>query len=133
MADVRKPFAQAAGVVLKQIQKLESTISGHSGDQDTLINQLEALHKDLQGLEEKRELLAVDIPVDLLRTIDEGGNPDVFTAGIFERANRSNQLSKGKAQAFAGFRDGLLRAAEASYPAEAEAYKALQPAQRKEP
>ena len=29
-------------------------------------------------------------------------------------------------------RDGLLRAAEASYPAEAEAYKALQPAQRKE-
>ena len=128
----------------------------------------------------------MDIPVDLLRTIDEGGNPDVFTAGIFERANRSNQLSKGKAQAFAGFRcslphmpparvaflatvvstdwsawpmpgpgsrrmtanrespqcmpsaslacrDGLLRAAEASYPAEAEAYKALQPAQRKEP
>ena len=64
----------------------------------------EALHKDLQSLEEKRELLAVDVPVDLLRTIDEGGNPDVFTADIFERANRSNQLSKGKAQAFASFR-----------------------------
>ena len=69
----------------------------------------EALHKDLQSLEEKRELLAVDVPVDLLRTIDEGGNPDVFTAGIFERANRSNQLSKGKAQAFASFRCSLPR------------------------
>ena len=64
----------------------------------------EVLHKDLQSLEEKRELLAVDVPVDLLRTIDEGGSPDVFTADIFERANRSNQLSKGKAQAFASFR-----------------------------
>ena len=64
----------------------------------------ETLHKDLQALEQKRELLAVDVPVDLLRTIDEGGNPDVFTAEIFERANRANQLSKGKAQAFASFR-----------------------------
>ena len=49
----------------------------------------------------------MDVPVDLLRTIDEGGNPDVFTADIFERANRSNQLSKGKAQAFASFRCSL--------------------------
>ncbi len=64
----------------------------------------ETLHKDLQALEQKRELLAVDVPVDLLRTIDEGGSPDVFTAEIFERANRANQLSKGKTQAFAGFR-----------------------------
>ena len=46
----------------------------------------------------------MDVPVDLLRAIDEGGNPDVFTAEIFERANRANQLSKGKAEAFASFR-----------------------------
>lgn len=64
----------------------------------------ETLHKDLQSLEQKRDLLPVDVPVDLLRAIDEGGNPDVFTADIFERANRGNQLSKGKAQAFADFR-----------------------------
>ena len=60
--------------------------------------------KDLQTLEQKRDLLAVDVPVDLLRAIDEGGNPDVFTAEVFERANRANQLSKGKAEAFATFR-----------------------------
>ena len=64
----------------------------------------EKFQKDLQSLEQKRDLLAVDVPVELLRAIDEGGNPDVFTAELFERANRSNQLSKGKAEAFAGFR-----------------------------
>ena len=64
----------------------------------------EKFQKDLQSLEQKRDLLAVDVPVDLLRAIDEGGNPDVFTAQIFEHANRANQLSKGKAEAFASFR-----------------------------
>ena len=64
----------------------------------------EKFQKDLQSLQQKRDLLAVDVPVDLLRAIDEGGNPDAFTAQIFERANRANQLSKGKAEAFAIFR-----------------------------
>ena len=64
----------------------------------------EKFQKDLQSLEQKRDLLAVDVPVDLLRAVDDGGNPDVFTAEVFERANRANQLSKGKAEAFASFR-----------------------------
>ena len=69
-----------------------------------LLESREIFQKDLQTLEQKRDLLAVDVPIDLLRAIDEGGNPDVFTAEVFERANRANQLSKGKAEAFASFR-----------------------------
>lgn len=60
--------------------------------------------KELSGLAAEREALAVDIPVELLAHIDEGGNPDVFTAEVFQRANRANQLAKGKAVAFAGLR-----------------------------
>lgn len=59
---------------------------------------------DLGGLASHRGGLAVDIPVELLRYVDEGGNPDVFTSEIFQRANRSNQLAKGKVEAFAAFR-----------------------------
>ncbi|CAL5229814.1 g13215 [Coccomyxa viridis] len=131
MSDVRKTFRQAADTVLKQIQELEASVSNYGGDPDTLIHQLEKFQKDLQTLEQKRDLLAVDVPVDLLRAIYEGGNPDVFTAEVFERANRANQLSKGKAEAFTTFRDSLLKGAETCYPSEAEAYKALLPPPKK--
>ncbi len=59
---------------------------------------------ELGGLASHREALAVDVPVELLRYVDEGGNPDAFTSEIFQRANRSNQLVKGKVEAFASFR-----------------------------
>ncbi len=59
---------------------------------------------ELGGLSSHREALAVDVPVELLRYIDEGGNPDAFTSEIFNRANRSNQLAKGKVEAFGAFR-----------------------------
>jgi mediator of RNA polymerase II transcription subunit 10 len=59
---------------------------------------------ELGSLASQREALAVDIPVELLRYIDEGGNPDVFTAEVFEQANKANQEAKGKVEAFAAFR-----------------------------
>lgn len=59
---------------------------------------------ELGGLAEQRESLAVEVPVELLRYVDEGGNPDVFTAETFRRANRGNQLAKGRVQAFAQLR-----------------------------
>lgn len=43
----------------------------------------------------------------LCRYIDEGGNPDSYTAEIFNRANRANQYSKGKGEALEAFRFGL--------------------------
>lgn len=38
------------------------------------------------------------------RYIDEGGNPDSYTAEVFERANKANQLSKGKVESLQAFR-----------------------------
>lgn len=62
------------------------------------------LISELGTLSSQREALAVEVPVELLKYIDEGGNPDVFTAEVFELANRANQLAKGKVEALANFR-----------------------------
>jgi mediator of RNA polymerase II transcription subunit 10 len=39
--------------------------------------------------------------------VDEGRNPDIYTREIVELTRKSNQLLKGKMEAFASFRDVL--------------------------
>ena len=68
----------------------------------------QGLVAELEELSALRETVNVEVPVDLLRCVDEGGSPDLFTAEIFRRANRANQLAKGKAEALRGFRCALL-------------------------
>lgn len=41
------------------------------------------------------------------RYVDEGGNPDDYTVNFFHRANRGNQLAKGKSEAFVAFRSAF--------------------------
>ena len=60
--------------------------------------------EELSKLQQLREAVKVDVPVELLQHIDEGGNPDVFTSDLFKRSLRANQLSKGKVEAFRTFR-----------------------------
>ena len=72
-----------------------------------------------------REAVAVDVPVELLQYVDGGGNPDAFTADVFRRANRGNQLAKGRAAALRGCRGALLAEARAAVPEDAAAYLAL--------
>lgn len=50
----------------------------------------------------------MDVPTELLAVIDGGGSPDEFTAAVFRRGNRANQLAKGKAVALTELRDALL-------------------------
>jgi hypothetical protein len=72
-----------------------------------------------------REAVAVDVPVELLQFVDGGGNPDAFTADVFRRANRGNQLAKGRAAALRGFRGALLAEARSAFPEDTAAYLAL--------
>lgn len=83
------------------------------------------LHSSLGQLAhpQTREGAAVDVPVELLAALDDGLAPDAFTVQVFRRANRSNQLSKGKAAAVAALRDALLSEAAVKFPEAARAYK----------
>lgn len=83
------------------------------------------LHSSLGNLAQPqiREGAAVDVPVELLAALDDGLAPDAFTVQVFRRANRSNQLSKGKAAAVAALKDALLSEAAVKFPEAARAYK----------
>jgi hypothetical protein len=66
---------------------------------------------------------SVDVPVELLAALDDGGSPDEFTAAAFRRGARANQLAKGKAAALAALRDATLTGAEAAFPVAAAQYR----------
>jgi mediator of RNA polymerase II transcription subunit 10 len=44
-----------------------------------------------------------------LTYVDNGRNPDIYTREFVEGARRSNQLMKGKMEAFGSFRDVLAQ------------------------
>jgi mediator of RNA polymerase II transcription subunit 10 len=47
------------------------------------------------------------VPQELIQYVDSGRNPDIYTREFVEGARRSNQLMKGKVEAFGDFRDIL--------------------------
>jgi mediator of RNA polymerase II transcription subunit 10 len=48
--------------------------------------------------------------------VDNGRNPDIYTRELVEAARKSNQLMKGKTEAFAGMRDALADAMRTAMP-----------------
>ena len=56
---------------------------------------------------EVRKVELPDVPPELIAYVDGGRNPDIYTREFVELARRSNQLMKGKEEAFGGFRDVL--------------------------
>lgn len=89
------------------------------------LNHSSDLHSSLGNLAQPnvREGAAVDVPVELLTALDDGLAPDAFTVQVFRRANRCNQLSRGKAAAVAALRDALLSEAALKFPEAARAYR----------
>ncbi|KAG0652021.1 Mediator of RNA polymerase II transcription subunit 10 [Hyphodiscus hymeniophilus] len=55
-------------------------------------------------------------PPELLTYVDNGRNPDIYTREFAEGARRSNQLIKGKMEAFGEFRDVLATEMAKVYP-----------------
>ncbi len=86
-----------------------------------------SLHASLAALkgEHHRAALAVDVPLDLVAAVDAGTHPDDFTAGVFARAHRGNQLAAGKAAALGALSAELLQAAKVAFPEPAAEYAAL--------
>lgn len=68
------------------------------------------------------------IPVDVVRFVDEGRNPDEFTKDLINNCIQRNQATKGKVDAFKTIRKHLLEEIEDAYPEETEAYRALRSA-----
>ncbi|KAI9812167.1 MAG: RNA polymerase II mediator complex subunit [Pycnora praestabilis] len=60
--------------------------------------------------------LLPSIPPEIITYVEDGRNPDIYTREFVELAKRGNQYLKGKAEAFASFRDVLAEEIRVSLP-----------------
>ena len=63
----------------------------------------------LLDLDKQAPQIAVHVPREILIYVQEGRNPEIYTREFVEVVMRQNQKLKGKADAFAQFRDILAR------------------------
>ena len=56
------------------------------------------------------------MPLELIKYVDGGRNPDIYTREFVELVRRNNQLAKGKQSAFASFRDVLAGEMDKAMP-----------------
>ena len=57
-----------------------------------------------------------NIPPELIKYVEGGRNPDIYTREFLELVRRGNQLMRGKMQAFAVFRDVLAEQIVSAMP-----------------
>lgn len=75
-----------------------------------------SLVQKLVDLDEQAPQIAVHIPREIIVYVQEGRNPEIYTREFVEVVMRQNQKLKGKADAFAQFRDILAREWAAATP-----------------
>ncbi|MCO5568299.1 hypothetical protein L7F22_021998 [Adiantum nelumboides] len=112
--------------LLHQLHCSVSSFTLHS--QPTLLDRLNGVMKELSVMHSAAEDCHFQIPIDVIRLVDDGKNPDEFTRDLLNNCIQRNQATKGKVDAFKALRKHLLEEVEEAYPEETEAYRALRTA-----
>ncbi|KAI5057365.1 hypothetical protein GOP47_0027380 [Adiantum capillus-veneris] len=114
---------------LALLHQLHCSISSFTlPSQLTLLDRLNGVMKELSIVHSAAEDCHFQIPIDVIRLVDEGKNPDEFTKELLNNCIQRNQATKGKVDAFKALRKHLLEEVEEAYPEETEAYRALRTA-----
>lgn len=122
----RQPVVTTLERLLWKIQEMEATVKLYPANGAELIeDRLYKFLEDLRSLKQLSEPMSNRIPIDLLRYVDEGGNPDLYTKEMFKAAVRDNQLVKGKVTAVKSLYDSILTEVEALNPDATEDYKRM--------
>ncbi|DBA86457.1 TPA: hypothetical protein ACH3X2_005441 [Trebouxia sp. C0005] len=125
----QKALLQSLRASLLKVQELEQTVGNFSGDQQLLDVQLNNLIASLKDLQSKQGACSgTEVPIDVLRALDAGGNPDIATLDLFTQSLQENQATKGKIQALCQLRDNLSKEAQEAYPDVSSSYQALKAA-----
>jgi len=77
------------------------------------LNQLIAQYQEIDDL---KEGLHANIPMEAVKFVEEGQNPDEFTAAFLERAVGENQFTHGKIRAVSDFREQLTSQLKEAFP-----------------
>lgn len=125
----QKALLQSVRASLLKVEELEQTVGTFSGDQTLLDIQLNNLIASLKDLQSKQGACSgTEVPIDVLRALDAGGNPDIATLDLFTQSLQENQATKGKIQALSQLRDNLSKEAQEAYPHVSSSYQALKAA-----
>ncbi|KAH7864073.1 hypothetical protein Vadar_025406 [Vaccinium darrowii] len=108
------------------IHQLYLTVSSFNvASQLPLLQRLNSLVLELDNMTKLAEECNIQVPLHILNLIDDGKNPDEFTRDILNDCIARNQVTKGKADAFKGFRKHLLEELEQAFPDEVESYREI--------
>lgn len=83
----------------------------HKPTRELMNTQIGRLHASLQRIHSMSisPNLLPEIPPEIIEYVDGGRNPDIYNREFVELARRSNQLLKGKEEAFGSFTDVFAR------------------------
>ena len=108
------------------VHEVERTVKDFArGDDDVLAERINAFVASLNQVRSTCAEVDVQIPLDLLRRVDAGANPNRFVVDAFHSCVIENQKVKGKATQLAAFKKALLEEASAAFPEEAKAFLRL--------
>ncbi|KAK4155185.1 transcription factor subunit Med10 of mediator complex-domain-containing protein [Chaetomidium leptoderma] len=105
--------------VLVQVSNYDTTPGRPT--RDALVQDFQTLDTTLAQLHTNAHHLPTPsankgIPEPLIEYVENGRNPDIYTREFVELVRRTNQLARGKAHAFGGFRDVLAREMSSALP-----------------
>lgn len=123
----RRPVLTVVDQLLAKLVQLEKCLSTFSDDQQSQVESLlNEYTETLAKLQNLCGILEDDIPMDLVNFLDDGGNPDVFTKGLFMGSVTANQEAKGKIVAFKKLSQNLEDSLKEVYPEESAAFQQLE-------
>ncbi|KAK4541380.1 hypothetical protein LTR36_007981 [Oleoguttula mirabilis] len=86
------------------------------GTQKSITNEIKNLIHQLVQLSQTARHLPINLPFDLIQYVEESRNPDIYGRQFVELVLKLNQQAKGRAEAFASFRDILGREMASGIP-----------------
>jgi mediator of RNA polymerase II transcription subunit 10 len=96
---------------------LVQTHDHHGSSTSTaMTSEIKSLLQNLFRLTETSRQLPTKIPLDLIEYVERKRNPDVYKREIVEDVMKSNQVQKGRAEAYGAFRDMLGREMMSAIP-----------------
>ncbi|XP_021902134.1 mediator of RNA polymerase II transcription subunit 10b [Carica papaya] len=108
------------------LHQLYLTVSSfNAASQLPLLQRLNSLVMELENMMKLSEKCNIQVPMEVLKLIDDGKNPDEFTRDVINSCIGKNQVTKGKTDAFKSLRRHLLEELEQSFPDEVESYREI--------
>ncbi|KAL2014744.1 hypothetical protein VTN00DRAFT_2269 [Thermoascus crustaceus] len=123
--------------VIQHLFEIQSAVHGYLGPetQHELVRKIKSLTLALSSLSSHTRLdpshpphpptttdpsdppvSTIQLPPEIIDYVDAARNPDIYTREFVELVQRGNQDLKGKAEAFASFRDVLAREMRSAMP-----------------